>query len=326
MYVYTRRDVQTLFIEKTEKWETRAHPQRHIKYVDVENKTKNETWGVAYAQRCTTIASIYPSTPHKESQLDKRISTRGQHFTGIVIKRNWAGMICGNMSVVCHDHAHGTYTAPIPIANAATPHATDLVLGSSWNRDTRLLVAIGRSSVSGSLKLNRNSLSSASSSRSLFGGAGTEAVSGTDFSAPIFCIVRSAFKRSISSFCSAMSCVMLGLASSIVSASSSTTVSSDAAGVVTSVTRTARAGRTDFGDLKPSGVGRGTGLFVRADRRGGGRVLLLDGGAGAGDDSRRRLGVGRVIDGAGVNSVLAGLAAGVDGWVALGVALGFDRR
>ena len=59
-----------------------------------------------------------------------------------------------------------TYTAPIPTAKAAKPHAKDLVLGSILNRLTRLFVEIALSAFSGSLKLNFKG--SSSSSLSLF--------------------------------------------------------------------------------------------------------------------------------------------------------------
>lgn len=69
---------------------------------------------------------------------------------------------------------------------------------------------------------------------------------------------------------------------------------------------------------------------MRADRRGGGRLLLdccAGGCAGAGEDSRRRLGVGIDMEGAGVSKVLAGLVTGDDGGAAFGVPLAaFDRR
>ena len=78
-------------------------------------------------------------------------------------------------------------------------------------------------------------------------------------------------------------------------------------------------------------MGRGAGLFVRADRRRGGKPVGCDGegcaGDGAGEDSFRRLGVGiDVIEGAGVSRVLVGLCAGEEGGTALGVPLAVDRR
>lgn len=80
-----------------------------------------------------------------------------------------------------------------------------------------------------------------------------------------------------------------------------------------------------------TGAGSGPGLFVRADRRSGGRLLLdwcAEGciGVGAGEDSLRRFGVGIDIDGAGVSNVLAGLATGEDGGTALGVPFVLERR
>ena len=80
-----------------------------------------------------------------------------------------------------------------------------------------------------------------------------------------------------------------------------------------------------------TGATGGAGLFVRADRRGGGK-LLLDccaggcAGEGAGEDSLRRLVAGIDIDGAGVSNVLAGLATGDEGGAALGVPLADERR
>lgn len=70
---------------------------------------------------------------------------------------------------------------------------------------------------------------------------------------------------------------------------------------------------------------------MRADRRGGGKLLLdccAGGCAGerAGEDSLRRLGVGIVIEGAGVSKALAGLATGDDGGAAFGVPLFVDLR
>lgn len=101
--------------------------------------------------------------------------------------------------------------------------------------------------------------------------------------------------------------------------------------MVTSVTRTARLTRSGFGDLTETGAGSGAGLFVRADRRGGGKLLLDCAGGcagigGAGEDSLRRLGVGMDMEGAGVSNALAGLATGEDGGAALGVLLVVDRR
>lgn len=78
------------------------------------------------------------------------------------------------------------------------------------------------------------------------------------------------------------------------------------------------------GDLTGKETGIGAGLFVRADRRGGGKVEGAGSATGTGEDSRLRLGVGSVIDGAGVGSVL--LAAGGDLGTALGVVLVEERR
>lgn len=79
------------------------------------------------------------------------------------------------------------------------------------------------------------------------------------------------------------------------------------------------AGDRDLaGDLTEGGIGTGAGLFVRADRRGGGRVEGSGSAAGTGEDSLLRLGVGSIIEGAGVGRAL--LAAGDD----LGAALGVD--
>lgn len=88
--------------------------------------------------------------------------------------------------------------------------------------------------------------------------------------------------------------------------------------------------RTGFGDLTET-TGNGAGLFVRPDLRGGGKLLVLDcaggcAGGGTGEDSLRRLGVGIVIEGAGVSNVLAGVVTGEDGGAALGVPLAVDRR
>jgi hypothetical protein len=91
-----------------------------------------------------------------------------------------------------------------------------------------------------------------------------------------------------------------------------------------------RAGERGAGDLGLTGdltgkeTGIGAGLFVRADRRGGGKVEGAGSATGTGEDSRLRLGVGSVIDGAGVGSVL--LAAGGDLGTALGVVLVEERR
>jgi len=72
-----------------------------------------------------------------------------------------------------------------------------------------------------------------------------------------------------------------------------------------------------MGDLAERGFGIGAGLFVRADRRGGGRVEGRGSAAGTGEDSLLRLGVGRTIEGAGVGRLL--LAEGDDLGAALGV-------
>jgi len=222
-------------------------------------------------------------------------------------------------------------TALIPIANAATPHANDFFLGSRWNLPTRLFVAICLSCTSGSLNWNLNSvLSSSSSSLVRF----NESVSINGAS-------RSAFNRSINSFCSAMSCDIFGRAISTVSASSSTTVSSDPPGVVTSTIRTDRAddlitlgdfgtgergtGDRDLaGDFAERGIGTGAGLFVRADRRGGGKVEGGRSAAGTGEDSLLRLEVGSTTDGDGVGRLL--VAAGDDLGAALGVVFVDARR
>lgn len=78
------------------------------------------------------------------------------------------------------------------------------------------------------------------------------------------------------------------------------------------------------GDLAGRETGTGAGLFVRADRRGGGKVEGAGSATSMGEDSRLRLGVGSVIDGAGVGSVL--LAAGDDLCAALGVVFVEERR
>jgi len=78
------------------------------------------------------------------------------------------------------------------------------------------------------------------------------------------------------------------------------------------------------GNLAERDAGIGAGLFVRADRRGGGK---LEGGgstAGTGEDSLLRLGVGSVIEGAGVGRLL--VAAGDDLGAALGVVFVEERR
>lgn len=135
-----------------------------------------------------------------------------------------------------------------------------------------------------------------------------------------------------------MSCDIFGCAISTVSASSSTTVSSDPPGVVTSTIRTTRAddfatledfgagergaGDRDLaGDLAEMGLCIGAGLFVRTDRRGGGKVESKGSAAGTGEDSLLRLGVGSTIDGAGVGRLL--LAVGEDLGAALGVVFVF---
>lgn len=91
-----------------------------------------------------------------------------------------------------------------------------------------------------------------------------------------------------------------------------------------------RAGERGTGDLGLTGdragkeTGTGAGLFVRADRRGGGKVEGAGSAADTGEVSRLRLGVGSVIEGAGVGSVL--LAAGGDLGAALGVVFVEERR
>lgn len=72
-----------------------------------------------------------------------------------------------------------------------------------------------------------------------------------------------------------------------------------------------------MGDLAERGFGTGAGLFVRADRRGGGRVEGGGSAASTGEDSLLRLGVGSTIEGAGVGRLL--LAEGDDLGAALGV-------
>lgn len=77
-----------------------------------------------------------------------------------------------------------------------------------------------------------------------------------------------------------------------------------------------RAILTDLGDLTAIGDGGGTGLLVRADLRGGGRLDWGGGGEGAGEDSLRLLDAGIDAEGAG------GAAEVVDErseYVALGV-------
>lgn len=91
--------------------------------------------------------------------------------------------------------------------------------------------------------------------------------------------------------------------------------------------RTGERGAGDLGltgDLAGREAGTGAGLFVRAERRGGGKVEGAGSATGMGEDSRLRLGVGSVIDGAGVGSVL--LAAGDDLGTALGVVFVEERR
>jgi hypothetical protein len=84
------------------------------------------------------------------------------------------------------------------------------------------------------------------------------------------------------------------------------------------------AGDRDLaGDLTERGIG-GAGLFVRADRRGGGRVEGGGSAAGTGEESHLRLGVGSTIEGAGVGRLL--LAAGDDLGAALGVVFVEARR
>lgn len=91
-----------------------------------------------------------------------------------------------------------------------------------------------------------------------------------------------------------------------------------------------RAGERDAGDLGLTGdlagreTGTGAGLLVRADRRGGGKLEGRGSTTGTGEASRLRLGVGSVIDGAGVGRVL--LAAGDDLGATLGVVLVDERR
>lgn len=83
---------------------------------------------------------------------------------------------------------------------------------------------------------------------------------------------------------------------------------------------------TDLGDLTVGrGSGGGTGLFVRADLRGGGKLDCGVGavGAGTGDDSLRLFGVGAAM----ADDVVVEPAAGEAGTSALGVVPPFvDRR
>lgn len=91
-----------------------------------------------------------------------------------------------------------------------------------------------------------------------------------------------------------------------------------------------RAGERGAGDLGLAGdltgreTGTGAGLFVRVDRRGGGKVEGTGSATGTGEDSRLRLGVGSVIDGAGVGSALLVLVD--DFGAALGVVFVEERR
>lgn len=78
------------------------------------------------------------------------------------------------------------------------------------------------------------------------------------------------------------------------------------------------------GDLAEREAGTGAGLLVRADRRGGGKVEGGGSATGTGEDSLLRLGVGSVIEGAGVGRLL--VAAGDDLGAALGVVFVEERR
>ena len=85
------------------------------------------------------------------------------------------------------------------------------------------------------------------------------------------------------------------------------------------------AGDRDLaGVLTEMDFGTGAGLFVRADRRGGGKVEGGGSAAGVGEDSLLRLGVGSTIEGAGVGRLL--VVAEGDRGAALGVVFVEARR